>query len=239
MKVLVINGSPKGEHSSTMVLTRIFLNGTGWSNAEIISVANSNISGCTGCFGCWGKTPGKCVLHDDMNAILPKLIAADIVIWSFPLYYYSVPGALKNLIDRQLPLALPEMSEGTESGDHPSRYDLSHQKHILISTCGFWTAKGNYDSVTAMFNHIFGAEDYSSIFCGQGGLFQIKGTEKIPGVDELKKCVDDYFVLIQRAGEEFANSGVINSETRSALAKPPLSQEVYEGMTNAQVEKLT
>ena len=60
------------------------------------------------------------------------LLSANLVIWSFPLYYYSVPGLLKNLIDRQLPMSLPFMCEsrdGNGSGGHPSRYDRSMVKH--------------------------------------------------------------------------------------------------------------
>jgi multimeric flavodoxin WrbA len=60
-----------------------------------------------GCFSCWNKSPGKCVLADDMAALIEKIIHADVLIWSFPLYYFSVPGGLKNLIDRQLPMNLP------------------------------------------------------------------------------------------------------------------------------------
>ena len=29
---------------------------------------NGSIHNCIGCFGCWVKTPGKCVIHDDMRA---------------------------------------------------------------------------------------------------------------------------------------------------------------------------
>ena len=134
MKVLVLNGSPKNEHSNTMCLTRAFLDGAEWVEAEIIDVASANVKGCLGCFACWNKTPGKCVINDGMGEILDKMIAADVVIWSFPLYYFGVPGGLKNLIDRQLPLNLPFMAEGTGSGEHPPRYNLTHQKHIIIST---------------------------------------------------------------------------------------------------------
>lgn len=82
------------------MLDPLFLDGAGWSDAEIIDVAKAGIKPCLGCFACWNKTPGKCVITDDMAEILAKMIAADVIIWSFPLYYYSVPGGLKNLIDR-------------------------------------------------------------------------------------------------------------------------------------------
>ena len=48
----------------------------------------------------------------------------------------------KRFLDRLLPINLPAIDihdDGTNG--HPSRYDLSHQRHILISTCGFASIK--------------------------------------------------------------------------------------------------
>ena len=66
---------------------------------------------------------------------------------------------LKNLIDRQLPMSLPFMSsrqDGYGSGSHDARYDMEGKKHVLISTCGFYSANENYDSVLRMFDHFLG-----------------------------------------------------------------------------------
>ncbi|WP_124066641.1 NAD(P)H-dependent oxidoreductase [Clostridium sp. E02] len=223
MKVLVLNGSPKGEQSNTMHLTRSFLEGAGWLNAEVIPVAKTDIKACFGCFACWNKTPGKCVIKDEMGKILDKMIVADVIVWSFPLYYFSVPGGLKNLIDRQLPLALPLMEKGSESGGHPSRYDLGHQKHVIISTCGFWTAKGNYDAVNFMFDHFLHKYGYTTIYCGQGELFH---------VPELKTRTNKYLEIICHAGAEYAVGG-IQSKTKSQLEEPLYPREVFEKMADA------
>ena len=32
----------------------------------------------------------------------------------------------------------------------------SGKRHVLISTCGFYSAEGNYDSVLRMFDHFLG-----------------------------------------------------------------------------------
>ncbi len=223
MKILVLNGSPKGEQSNTLCLTRSFLEGTGWTDVEIIDVTKTDIKACLGCFACWSKTPGKCVIKDDMNEVLSKMITADIIIWSFPLYYFNVPGGMKNLIDRQLPLNLPFMAQGVEGGGHPSRYDLSQQKHILLSTCGFWTPKGNYESVNAMFDRFIGKDRYISICCGQGELFR---------VPELKARTDAYLEIVRRAGTEYAAGGIL-PETQSELEEPLYPREVFEKMADA------
>ncbi|MDR1961461.1 MAG: flavodoxin family protein, partial [Gracilibacteraceae bacterium] len=210
-------------NSNTAKLTRAFLQGAGWADAEIISVAKSEIKPCRGCFACWNKTPGKCVIRDEMAEILEKLVSADVIIWSFPLYYFSVPGGLKTLIDRQLPLNLPFMSAEAESGGHPARYDLTRQRHMIISTCGFWTAAGNYDGVTAMFDHFRGAGNYAGIFCGQGELFR---------VPELKKRTDAYLEIVFRAGAEFAGGGIA-PQTQAMLSEPLYPRAVFEKMADA------
>ena len=226
LKVLVINGSPKGENSNTMNLTRAFLAGAGWEDAEIIDVSKAEVQDCQGCFACWNKTPGKCVLRDGMSGILPKIIAAEVIIWSFPLYSFSIPGKLKNLIDRQLPLSLPFMSDANDSGGHSSRYDMTKQRYAVISTCGFWTAKGNYGAVEAMFDRYYGAGNYAAVLCGQGELFR---------VPELKGRTDEYLKIVRRAGAEFADGG-IHRETKDELSEPLYPRDVFGKMADASWE---
>jgi len=93
------------------------------------------------------------VINDDMSRVIEDELWADIIIWSFPLYYFNVPGPLKNLIDRQLPMNLPFMTEredGMGSGSHPSRYDMSGRRK----------------------------KNYETIFCGQGELFRAPELKK-------------------------------------------------------------
>ena len=147
MNILLINGSPKGKGSNTYKLSTAFIEGMKAGSKEMLDVEELqvnqlDIKPCLGCFSCWNKTPGNCVIKDDMEDVIQKLLWADITIWSFPLYYFNVPGKLKNLIDRQLPMVLPFMVDDAESGSHPGRYDMSGKRSVLISTCGFYTAKG-------------------------------------------------------------------------------------------------
>ncbi|GHV27647.1 hypothetical protein FACS18948_5360 [Clostridia bacterium] len=220
MSILVINGSPKGENSNTMALTRAFLEGASWGDVDLINVAKSAIKPCLGCFSCWRKTPGKCVIDDDMTEILNKITSADVVIWSFPLYYFSVPGGLKNLIDRQLPLNLPFMT-GQESGGHPARFDTSRQRHIVISTCGFYTSEGNYSAVDAMFTRYYG--EFERIYCGQGELLR---------VPELKKRMDEYLAIVKQTGAEYIHGG-ISAATRTGLNALLYPKNVFESMADA------
>lgn len=223
MSMLILNGSPKGPRSNTMCLTRAFAEGTGWTGIDTVDVLHAGIGPCRGCFACWRATPGQCVQQDGMGDILARLLAAEVVVWSFPLYYFGVPGPMKNLIDRQLPLLMPAMKGGSESGGHPLRHDLSRQRHVVISTCGFWTAKGNYDSVTAMFDRTQGAGAYAAIFCGQGELFHIAACEDRTAA---------YLSVVRQAGAEYAQGG-IRPETQRALTEPLYPRDVFEKGANA------
>lgn len=232
MKILAINGSPKGKRSNTWRLTCAFLEGiniqeeNGGAQApeiETLNIGSLNLKPCLGCFSCWNKTPGECCIHDDMQGVIDKILWADVVVWSFPLYYFGLPGQLKTLIDRQLPMSLPFMCTETESGGHPSRYDMSGKRTVVISTCGFYTAQGNYDCVTNLYDRLCGKGGYTAIFCGQGELFRVK---------ELSERTDEYLSWVKKAGQEFASGG-ISGETRGKLDRNLFPRDVFEAMADA------
>lgn len=232
MKILAINGSPKGKRSNTWRLTSAFLegitiqeenDGAQAPEIETLNIGSLNIKPCLGCFSCWSKTPGKCCIHDDMQGVIDKILWADVVVWSFPLYYFGLPGQLKTLIDRQLPMSLPFMCTETESGGHPSRYDMSGKRTVVISTCGFYTAQGNYDCVTSLYDRLCGKGGYTAIFCGQGELFRVK---------ELSERTDEYLSWVKKAGQEFASGG-ISGETRGKLDRNLFPRDVFEAMADA------
>ena len=235
MKILLINGSPKGKRSNSLKLAYSFIEGfkNGCTDDEEsisideLHVASMNIAACKGCFACWQKTPGICCIKDDMQKVIEKLIDADLILWSFPLYYFNVPGILKNLIDRRLPMSLPFMSSkenGYGSGSHDSRYDMESKRHVLISTCGFYSAVGNYDSVLRMFDHFLGKGNYTTIFCGQGELFRVK---------ELSARTDEYLSTVKCAGSEYAMTGTISEETDAILHTLLYPRDVFEKMADA------
>lgn len=232
MNILVINGSPKGTRSNTLRLATAFTDGVltecekrgEKATIETVEVQKLSIKACLGCFSCWKTTPGTCCIKDDMDSVLKKMLWADLTVCSFPLYYFNVPGTLKTLIDRQLPLSLPFMSEGAQNGGHPSRYDMSQKKTVLVSTCGFHTPSGNYESVTQMFDRFCGKDNYTTLFCGQGELFSVK---------ELSKRTSQYLQTVQSAGAEYAANGAISPRTAEKLAEPLYPRDVFEAMADA------
>jgi multimeric flavodoxin WrbA len=102
--ILGINGSPKGERSNSRFLLVKALEATseglGENATEILDIVDFQIRYCTGCDACVRKKPCPESEHDDMPKIEEKLAQADGIIIAAPSYFTSVPGILKDFIDR-------------------------------------------------------------------------------------------------------------------------------------------
>ena len=68
------------------------------NDVEKISLGGKEIQFCKGCFAC--QKLGRCIIKDDVNDILAKVLEADVVCWATPIYYYEMSGQMKTLIDR-------------------------------------------------------------------------------------------------------------------------------------------
>ena len=61
--------------------------------------AIKNVGGCRACEACF-KTGKACSFDDDFNAIAPILLEADAVVFTMPVYWYSIPAQIKGVIDK-------------------------------------------------------------------------------------------------------------------------------------------
>lgn len=98
-KILAIMGSPR-INKNTDILLNSMIKGAEDSGHVInkIYIAKENISHCKGCNYCGIK--GECILKDDMVKIYDYFDNSDIFILAAPLYFNTVNGITKNLIDR-------------------------------------------------------------------------------------------------------------------------------------------
>ncbi len=99
-KVLILSGSPrKGGNSDT--LCDQFMKGAQEAGNEVekIFVAGKKIGYCRACYYCT-EHKGECVIKDDMAEVLQKMLDADVIVLSSPVYFYSISAQLKTVIDR-------------------------------------------------------------------------------------------------------------------------------------------
>ncbi len=223
-KIYVINGSPKRNASGTMYVTKAFLRGVeswGKCNTEICTLSDMDIKPCYGCLSCWGRTDGTCIIEDAILSIKQKILDADVIIGSYPLYFFSMPGTVKILNDRLLSTMLPYRGERAVQGEpfHEFRYDFSEKKFFLISTCGFGETMPAYQALLTQYDCIFGKNGYQALLCPQGRVFSTL---------ELRERVDVYLEKYTAAGVEFAQNGVISEETLAELQKPIFDERRFQ-----------
>jgi multimeric flavodoxin WrbA len=99
-KVLLLSSSPRRGGNSDLLCDQVALGAQeAHHHAEKIFLKDRKINFCTGCGTCLnGKKP--CPQKDDMAEILEKMIASDVMVMATPVYFYTMCGQMKTMIDR-------------------------------------------------------------------------------------------------------------------------------------------
>ena len=102
-KVLILSASPRKGGNSDLLCDQ-FMRGAkeAGSQVEKISLRDKKINYCRGCGTCQ-ENGGKCIQKDDMAEVLDKMISADVIVMATPVYFYTMNGQMKTLIDRTCP----------------------------------------------------------------------------------------------------------------------------------------
>jgi len=99
MKVLLVNGSPHKEGTTSVALNEVASsleeNGI---KTEFFWIGNKPISGCIACLSC--SKIGKCVIDDVVNEFVEKAKNADGFIFGTPVHYAGMSGLLTSFMDR-------------------------------------------------------------------------------------------------------------------------------------------
>ncbi len=217
MKFVVFNGSPGGENSKTNILARAFLTGAQKAGCETENVflISKNIEYCKGCFACWFKTPGKCVIQDDMAELLEKYESADVICFATPVYTWNITAILKNFVDRLIPLKSPQIVNTDENFDLA---DLKpkEQRFVIISNCGF-PGNNNFESMKTV---VASCNPVLEIYRNCGKILNSKD-------EKIKAVVDEYLQVVEQAGYEMATQNQVSDETKSKLEMQLMSIPDY------------
>lgn len=217
MKFIMFNGSPAGKNSATNKIGEAFLAGAGRAGAETENVflAEKKIAYCQGCFSCWFKTPGKCVMQDDMAELIEKYMAADVVCFGTPVFTWDMTANLKTFVDRLAPLKSPLMIQKNNNFDLADA-KAKTQKFVVISNCGF---PGDHNFATlkvvmAACNPVL--EIYRN--CGK----LLKSSDSA-----VQETVKAYLKVVEQAGYELAAAGEVSADTRKDLDMELMSVQEY------------
>ncbi len=105
-KIVVITGSPR-KNGNSFAMTEAFVKAAEEKGHSVTRFDTSfmNIGFCHDCETCF--TTGKaCSFDDDFNTMAPAILDADAVVFSMPVYWYSIPAQIKGVIDKLFSFAI-------------------------------------------------------------------------------------------------------------------------------------
>lgn len=105
-KIVVITGSPR-EKGNSFAMTQAFIRAAEAKGHQVtrFDAAKRHVEGCRACETCY-KTGEACSFSDDFNTIAPAILAADAIVFTMPVYWYSIPAQIKSVIDKLFSLVV-------------------------------------------------------------------------------------------------------------------------------------
>jgi multimeric flavodoxin WrbA len=100
-KVVVLLGSPRKNGNSAILAAQIAKGAkSAGAKVETIYLQGLNIAPCRSCYACQKKKSRGCSIKDDMQALYPKLLAADAWVIASPVYWFTMSAQTKIFMDR-------------------------------------------------------------------------------------------------------------------------------------------
>lgn len=175
--VLILSASPRRGGNSDTLCDR-FAEGAreAGHTVEKIFTRDKKIGYCVGCGYCF--TAHKCSQKDDMAEIIEKMLAADVIVFATPVYFYSMDAQMKTLIDRTTP-----------------RYEDMRDKECYFILTAADTEKANLERTMEAFRGftedcLDGAKECGVIYgTGAWNMGEIQGTPAFNEAYEMGKGI--------------------------------------------------
>lgn len=173
-KVLAIVSSPRKGGNSELLVDE-FVKGAREAGQEVekVCLREKKIAPCIACEACL-RNGGTCVQRDDMAEVLQKLMEADVIVLSTPVYYYSICAQLKTMIDRTLPI-------GANGGR------MKNKKFYFITTAadGASAMECTMNDLQGFVNCVPGSVVKGRIYGQAFGVGEIKGNSAMKQAYEM------------------------------------------------------
>lgn len=106
MEIIAINGSPRKKWNTATILENALAGAREEApecSAEMINLYSHKYTGCISCFECkriGGPSYGKCAVRDELQPILERALAADVLLIGSPIYFSDMTGMMRCFLER-------------------------------------------------------------------------------------------------------------------------------------------
>ncbi|AEG60972.1 flavodoxin family protein [Desulforamulus ruminis] len=215
MKIVAINGSPKGEASNTNVMVSAFLKGARTAGAETVNIflAQKEIQHCRGCHSCWLNHPGQCVIEDDMMEVLSLVGGARVIVLATPVYFENISGMLKVFMDRLTMTGNPHSQKASREKSEPSKpVETTTPKFVMIANCGY-PDQTEFQVISHWIQRV-ALKTHTDLI---GEIYAPQGKFLTDPPEELRPALSNYLQLLEKAGNEIATHLKLSDSTNKQL----------------------
>jgi multimeric flavodoxin WrbA len=210
MRIVSFNGSPKGKDSNTNVMIEALAKGLTSNDSEIVNIylADKGIQYCRGCYSCWSKTPGKCVINDDMKDMIELMRNTDLFIFGTPLYFNNISGTLKVFFDRL-----------TCAGGDPHKKTVQQDGQInphlvMVSNCGF-PYRTQFDVISLWIKNVSRMMQLSLV----GEFYTTNGKVLTQPTDEQQQSRRNYLDYLEKCGKQYLERMILTDDQKKLQGK--------------------
>ena len=157
-----------------------------------------------------------------MRELLEQMLKSNLLLFSFPLHSYGMPAALKNLVDRMLPLSSMAMTEVNGLYVHVGQREHSHLRFLMICGCGFPNSRRNFEPAVRQFELLF-PEKQTILTVPESPMFS---------APEAAALTAPRLERVREAGRQYAQTGKIEAALLAEIGSPMLPEETYAKIIN-------
>lgn len=216
-----------------MLILDPFLHGLNAAGAsvDLLHLCDLNIQACNMCYKCWYKTPGRCVIDDDMSELIDRMSKADVWVLATSVYWGGPSSLMQCFMERLLPLVEPIMELNKGKVKYRLRKEYMTGKIILVSASPKW-----------------GTEDFSPLIMQIEALSndasrEFAGSLLRPHAPALRHMMDigketnHIFNAAIEAGKSFVKTGTIPDKLTKIISSELIPQTLYIRHLNSEFTK--
>jgi multimeric flavodoxin WrbA len=174
--ITIINGSPRINGNTDIIIKELMETiHPDAAEVEVFKLRDMNINDCLGCYGCMKN--GQCVQKDDMTKIYDSLERSEVIVFASPIYWGTVPGTMKKLIDRLFAYYFGE-----------NRTRLKGKKAITIAPLN-QLAKEETDMIQKTYKMIF--DSYGILSAGEYYFHGVMEKGRIAEIPEYLQTIKE------------------------------------------------
>lgn len=233
MNIIALNGSPRRTRGNSMLILDPFLHGLNeaGANVDLLHLCDLNIQTCSNCYKCWYKTPGRCVLDDDMNELLDRMAKADVWVLATGVYWGGPSSLMQGFMERLFPLVEPVMELREGKVKYRLREEYMTGKIVLVSASPKWGME-NFTPLITQIKAL--SDDVSREFAG--GLLRPHAPALRHMMDVGKETSHILDAAIE-VGRSFVKTGAISGKLAKVISSELMPQALYIRHLNSEFSR--